>query len=226
MRRPRRRPTLHVGSPRAGWDARSPDAGPEEPVRASPACPLSFPTPAQSAPPSFLRLRIVYVSRPAPPPEDPSSAVRSATIPGARPFPLADLADDDEAAFAQIDEFAGDVGANLQLHRCLISSCGKPPGGRSGCRFHMPRAAGPLGCSAGEWFRTCMVVICRAVPPVPIVPEPSLLLPGRLKSGALGFVGGTGDRWPIARAGLFVLRGPVTIRLRRGGQCAWLSSAK
>ena len=60
-----------------------------------------------------------------------------------RPSPLPDLPDDDVSAYEQVDAFASDVAGNLQLHRCLIASCGKPPGGRLGCRMHMPRASGP-----------------------------------------------------------------------------------
>ncbi len=57
-------------------------------------------------------------------------------------LPRISAVQDDVAAFAQVQAFAEKVMGTLQLHRCFIPSCGKLPGGRTGCRFAMPRAAG------------------------------------------------------------------------------------
>ena len=59
---------------------------------------------------------------------------------------LPPLPDDPHEAAQEIKSFASKVFGNIQIHRCLIASCGKPPGGKSGCRFGLPRAAGE-GCS-------------------------------------------------------------------------------
>ena len=56
---------------------------------------------------------------------------------------LGDLPDDVDGAIKQMTDFADKVFGNLQIHRCLMSSCGKPPRGKCGCRFAMPRASGP-----------------------------------------------------------------------------------
>ena len=53
---------------------------------------------------------------------------------------LPPLPDDPHAR--EIEQFASKVFAQIQIHRCLIASCGKPPRGKSGCRFGLPRAAG------------------------------------------------------------------------------------
>ena len=55
---------------------------------------------------------------------------------------LPPLPDDPHEAAREIKRFASKVFGNIQIHRCLITSCGKPPGGKSGCRFGLPRAAG------------------------------------------------------------------------------------
>ena len=46
------------------------------------------------------------------------------------PFP-----DDPHEAAREIEQLASKVFGHIQIHRCLIASCGKPPGGKSGCRF-------------------------------------------------------------------------------------------
>ena len=55
---------------------------------------------------------------------------------------LPPLPDDPHEAAREIGQFASKVFGKIQIRRCLIASCGKPPGGRSGCRFGLPRAAG------------------------------------------------------------------------------------
>ena len=55
---------------------------------------------------------------------------------------LPPLPDDPHEAAREIEEFASKVFGHIQIHTCLIASCGKPPGGKSGCRFGLPRAAG------------------------------------------------------------------------------------
>ena len=55
---------------------------------------------------------------------------------------LPPLPDDPQEPAREIEQFASKVFGNIQIHRCLIVSCGKPPGGNSGCRFGLPRAAG------------------------------------------------------------------------------------
>ena len=55
---------------------------------------------------------------------------------------LPPLPDDPHEAAREIEQFASKVFGHIQIHRCLITSCGKPPGGKSGCRFGLPRAAG------------------------------------------------------------------------------------
>ena len=55
---------------------------------------------------------------------------------------LGELPDDPRAAAKIIEQFSDEVFGSLYIHRCLISSCGKPPGGKCGCRFALPRAAG------------------------------------------------------------------------------------
>ena len=55
---------------------------------------------------------------------------------------LPPLLDDPHEAAREIEQLASKVFGNIQIHRCLIASCGKPPGGKSGCRFGLPRAAG------------------------------------------------------------------------------------
>ena len=55
---------------------------------------------------------------------------------------LPPLSDDPHEAAREIEQFASKVFGHIQFHRCLIASCGKPPGGKSGCRFGLPRAAG------------------------------------------------------------------------------------
>ena len=52
------------------------------------------------------------------------------------------LPNDPHEAAREIEHFASKVFGNIQIHRCLIASCGKPPGGKSGCRFGLPHAAG------------------------------------------------------------------------------------
>ena len=54
---------------------------------------------------------------------------------------LPPLPDDPHEAAREIEQFASKVFGHIQIHRCLIASCGKPPGGKSGCRFGLPRAA-------------------------------------------------------------------------------------
>ena len=55
---------------------------------------------------------------------------------------LPPLLDDPHEAAHEIEHFASKVFGNIQIHKCLIASCGKPPGGKSGCRFGLPCAAG------------------------------------------------------------------------------------
>ena len=55
---------------------------------------------------------------------------------------LTPLPDDPHEAAREIEQLASKVFGHIQIHRCLIASCGKPPGGKSGCRFGLPRAAG------------------------------------------------------------------------------------
>ena len=55
---------------------------------------------------------------------------------------LPPLPDDPHEAAREIEQFASKVFGNIKIHRCLIASCGKPPGGKSGCCFWLPRAAG------------------------------------------------------------------------------------
>ena len=55
---------------------------------------------------------------------------------------LPPLPDDPKEAAQEIERFSSKVIGNIQIHRCLIASCGKPPGGNSGCHFGLPRAAG------------------------------------------------------------------------------------
>ena len=46
---------------------------------------------------------------------------------------LGELPDDPRAAATIIEPFSDEMFGNLYIHRCLMSSCGKPPGGKSGC---------------------------------------------------------------------------------------------
>ena len=55
---------------------------------------------------------------------------------------LPPLPDDPEEAAREIERYASEVFGKIQIDRCLIASCGKPPGGKSGCRFGLPSAAG------------------------------------------------------------------------------------
>ena len=55
---------------------------------------------------------------------------------------LPPLPDDPHEAAREIERFASKVVGNIQIHRCLIASCGKPSGGKSGCHFGLPRGAG------------------------------------------------------------------------------------
>ena len=55
---------------------------------------------------------------------------------------LPPLLDDPHEAAQEIEQFASKVFGNVQIHRCPIASCGKPPGGKSGCCFGLPRAVG------------------------------------------------------------------------------------
>lgn len=57
------------------------------------------------------------------------------------------------AAMMQLTDFGKRVMAHLQMHKCYLPSCGKPPAGKIGCRFAKPSAAGdmnshtkPQGC--------------------------------------------------------------------------------
>ena len=52
-------------------------------------------------------------------------------------------------AYNEVENFVKEVMESLQIHRCLVPSCGKPPAGKTGCRFAMPRACGP-GCEVTE----------------------------------------------------------------------------
>ena len=55
---------------------------------------------------------------------------------------LPPLPDDPHEAAEGIERFASEVFGHIQIHRCLIAGCGKPPGRKSGCRFGLPRPAG------------------------------------------------------------------------------------
>ena len=46
---------------------------------------------------------------------------------------LPPLPDDPHEAAQEIEKFASLVFGHIQIHRCLIGSCGKPPGGKNGC---------------------------------------------------------------------------------------------
>ena len=46
---------------------------------------------------------------------------------------LPPLPDDPHEAAREIEQFASNAFGNIQIHGCLIASCGKPPGGKSGC---------------------------------------------------------------------------------------------
>ena len=65
---------------------------------------------------------------------------------------LGELSDDPRAAAKIIEQFSDEVFGNLYIHRCLISSCGKPPGGKCGCRFALPRAAGEYYSATRPYF--------------------------------------------------------------------------
>ena len=65
---------------------------------------------------------------------------------------LGELPDDPRAATKIIEQFSDEVFGNLYIHRCWISSCGKPPGGKCGCRFALPRAAGEYYNETGPYF--------------------------------------------------------------------------
>ena len=65
---------------------------------------------------------------------------------------LGELPDDPRAAANIIEQFSDEVFGNLYIHRCLISSCGKPPGGKCGCRFALPRAAGEYYSETRPYF--------------------------------------------------------------------------
>ena len=65
---------------------------------------------------------------------------------------LGELPDDPGAAAKIIEQFSDEVFGHLYIHRCLISSCGKPPGGKCGCRFALPRAAGEYYSETRPYF--------------------------------------------------------------------------
>jgi len=60
------------------------------------------------------------------------------------------LPNDATLAHRQIQGFAEEVMGALQLHQCLIPSCGKGPSEKHGCRFAMPRASGPAPSSTAQ----------------------------------------------------------------------------
>ena len=55
---------------------------------------------------------------------------------------LPPLPDDPHEAAEAIEKFACEVYDHIQIHRCLLANCGKPPGGKSGYRFGLPRPTG------------------------------------------------------------------------------------
>ena len=55
---------------------------------------------------------------------------------------LPPLPDDPNEAAWEIERFASKIFGNTQIHRCLIASCRKPPGGKSGRCFGLPTATG------------------------------------------------------------------------------------
>ena len=65
---------------------------------------------------------------------------------------LGELPDDPWAAAKIIEQFSDEVFGHLYIHRCLISSCGKPPGGKCGCPFALPRAAGEYYSETRPYF--------------------------------------------------------------------------
>ena len=65
---------------------------------------------------------------------------------------LGELPDDPIEAAKVKEQFSNEVFGNLCSHRCLISSRGKPPGGKYGRRFALPRATSKYHSETQPYF--------------------------------------------------------------------------